>query len=143
MKKLRKLKKIPKQPGKLKKKRKKKKVKKPALPPGALDPARLRFLGQTLNYFYDVGFTEWVRIQSDGSLFFKRYDGTFGKVPLIVCCTRDRRFAYQYVKAVCANRPIPEDVPWQRDWIDKELDGILTQWEEQKNARKKNTKENP
>ncbi len=96
------------------------------LPKGTLGPSRIHFLGHSLQVLSQVGI-RWVRIHSDWSVTIGRHDGTRGRIPALVMCSRDRLGSGQYITAVCLGRPT-EGIELELDQYDRELLKALKRW---------------
>ena len=69
----------------------------------------------------------WARVHADWSVTVGRWDGTKGRIPAVVLCSRDRRGSHGYIEAVCLGKP-PGAVEIELDEVDKELSDMVKQW---------------
>jgi hypothetical protein len=97
-----------------------------AEPKGALDASRLHFYGHSLQVLSSAGL-KWARIHADWSITVGRYDGTRGRIPVGVLCSRDRLNASRYIQAVCNGASI-EDIIFEVDEYDRELRAKVADW---------------
>ncbi|MCK5019357.1 MAG: hypothetical protein KAS32_20015 [Candidatus Peribacteraceae bacterium] len=89
-----------------------------------LDQNRLHFYAHSMTILGQLGGIKWIRVLNNSDLMIMNSENIRVIIPLIILCSRNRLYAFEYIKTRCCGKNT-DKLQFEMDQYDIELAKIL------------------